>query len=753
MAACCVIESTHRIDIVRVIQMTHIFDKVVAGRHSSPLDRASSDPDFARQRFEAFRQFKERAMLFSTEGDTHESMMIALYPPIEVARQIAAIPGVETLPEDMHITLLYAGSVQEMTDLDVAHIVWATTQWARSFHPFKVKVNGLGLFNPSEGSGDKSVAYAVIDSPEIDYFRNAIAYEIAPFFELRSDHGFNPHITLAYMEKGTPYPIQDMPTIEFEVESVALAMGDRVAHYPLGKSLDKSEDKEDGMTRHHRSILTNMQRVYEMLRTMFSDPVVNRDISLNGIAMQCVSWFEARNMEAGDDWDSYHFLQEVYAAEDGGIYVISVSGGKLFKWVAQVDHSTGDIALGEPKQVTQVFTNSSESRTIRVQVREDGRYEAFAVLSTAMINKDGQIDSRTLFDSFVDRFRGDGSEYINIYHIGHDATRVGELRTIFREGNVLVGYYVLDDNIVAQRVGETLSDPELGKVWGGSIEFWTDEEPEILQIAEGVTAPVFRTGTLLGYSIALVADGAAWGTKHLMVNRMNKTNREKVELLLQGDTEAMAVVESWVDEANERTLKPGIITHTTATDAEAEVDQEIDVTEVEHAVDDGTGNDPAEVATGVDEEMVMWLLDQVAQSEWGTSVDTRIGDLMKRIADAEAIIATMTESQTAESDEEHVADGDQDDEEDVEMQVMNDRVDHVSESVALIDGRLASIEESLQRMQNRQDASSPASVKTVARPAAIKKRPTEQERGTKGDKKDVVSASATWKPTGLFSKK
>jgi hypothetical protein len=144
-------------------------------------------------------------------------------------------------------------------------------------------------------------------------------------------------------------------------------------------------------------------------------------------------------------------MQELYVGDDGSMYVISVSSGRLYKWTMTVDAASDTVAIGEPTQVTQVFSSSSESRALNVRQREDGRYEAFSILSTAMLNKDGQIDSRTLFDDFVRRFRGDGTEYINVYHIGHDATKIGELRAIFREGNLLIGYYVLDDNIVAQR--------------------------------------------------------------------------------------------------------------------------------------------------------------------------------------------------------------------------------------------------------------------------------------------------------------
>jgi 2'-5' RNA ligase len=78
----------------------------------------------------------------------------------QVAEQLAGITGVETPVEEMHITLLYVGNVQEMTDQQVASVIFVTSLWARNFHPFTLKVNGIGRFNASDGSDGKDVLYA-----------------------------------------------------------------------------------------------------------------------------------------------------------------------------------------------------------------------------------------------------------------------------------------------------------------------------------------------------------------------------------------------------------------------------------------------------------------------------------------------------------------------------------------------------------------------------------------------------------------
>jgi hypothetical protein len=85
----------------------------------------------------------------------------------------------------------------------------------------------------------------VIDGHEIDILRMEVAHELLMHgIELRKDHGFNPHITLAYVEQGSDSPITQVPTIEFEVASLSLAIGDKIAHYGLGSGEESGETVE-----------------------------------------------------------------------------------------------------------------------------------------------------------------------------------------------------------------------------------------------------------------------------------------------------------------------------------------------------------------------------------------------------------------------------------------------------------------------------------------------------------------------------
>lgn len=466
-----------------------------------------------------------------------------------------------------------------------------------------------------------------------------------------------------------------------------------------------------------------LKRQLEMaLRTLLgivTNPKVSRDIGVSSIGGQVITLLDAYNMEnAGENWTNYHFLQDLYMDEEGGMYCISVSDGVLYKWSVSVDLATNAVGLGEPTMVKPFFSeNGSESggsekeepvqqtiKPFRVRKRTDGRYEALAILSTCQLNKSGEIDSRKLFDCFVNRFKGDGSEYINIYHIGRAATRIGELKTIFREENLLIGHYVLDDSPVANAVGRTLAADEEGK-WGGSIEFWSDDEGVMVEIAEDIYVRAFDTGTLFGYSIAPSAHGAAWGTMNMQLERtMTPAGKLVVDELLGGDEEAKKAFEQMVDTRNARINEPGVVTRTTeppAPVAEARTEEQREVTgsDAEDYGDEdevvSVDADGASLEIGSEEwdTLVQAVTDAVIASEWGRQLVSDHETFSSRLASVESSIETL---QAAIGEEQTSAEDVADDETAEHMQT-----------------RIASLEADVARLRSFYDANSSPSHRTL----------------------------------------
>lgn len=663
----------------------------------------------------------DRAQLFDVSHDEHSGLMIALFPPPDLAKQISSLPGVETQPDELHITLAVLGGIDDLDDSDVAAAILKTKTLAKNFGPIELKINGIGRFNASDSSDAKDVIYAVIDSPTIDDLRSRLVSALRSVgIKPKSDHGFNPHMTLAYIDSGAESPIDQIETIALTIDEIHVCVGDKRRAYQLtGKRM-------------YPKPVEQLLKLYGVLRSIFDDKLVSRDMALTQVGSQVMEMFDKRNMEQPADEGNYHFFQDLYMGDDGTFYAISISGGRLFKWRLEVDAQNNVVELGVPAMVKPQFTEAVQGRT-RVREREDGRFEAFSVMSTAMLNKDGQIDTRALYDSFCERFKGDGREYINIYHLGRDATRIGEIRSIFREENLLVGYYVLDDNLVAKRVAETLSKDESG-LWGGSIEFFSDDEPQPIEVSQGVTAEVFTSGTLLGYSIAKTVHGAAWGTEHYAREKMDKRNKQNVLDLLNGDESAVAIVEQWLDERNERIKASGAITRTAEGEVEEQLAEgeeqtaEIEEQVAEEVTDQVEGEEEVERVIELDAETLDMITAAVVNSEWMMGFHEAFMAL-------EARVAALDGASSEEAPVEAIS----------------------AEEVAQLKEEIAGISEEMTRLSALYGASRPAQTQTPARErVVIKTTPAAKPAQTgKTASKPVVVEQTTngvprWRPLGII---
>jgi hypothetical protein len=193
-----------------------------------------------------------------------------------------------------------------------------------------------------------------------------------------------------------------------------------------------------------------------------------------------------------------------------------------------------------------------------VRQTKDGRWFGCSILCTATVNKMGILDSRKLFDSFVERFAGDGSEYINVLHLGGGQSRIGTLRHIWREDKLLVGLYEFTKgDAVAEACARTLSRDEDG-YWGGSIEFRHFGAPLLVEVAEGIKLPTTHDGKLFGYSVARNMDCAAWYTGNVIVQERTMTEKDRaVAFELLGDSELVDQLAGRLDDAN-RTLADAV---------------------------------------------------------------------------------------------------------------------------------------------------------------------------------------------------
>jgi 2'-5' RNA ligase len=159
-------------------------------------------------------------------------VMIALYPPREVAEKLAIPDG---NPADvLHVTLGYLGQADDLPDgavLDLIDLVRAATAGQPTLAG---TVGGLGEF---PAGPDGKPVYVPVDVPGLSRLRERIAAVLTvgglpPF----SDHGFTPHLTLGYNVAAKP-----VKPVDVTFDAVWVVAGDERVAVPLGD--DDSEGK------------------------------------------------------------------------------------------------------------------------------------------------------------------------------------------------------------------------------------------------------------------------------------------------------------------------------------------------------------------------------------------------------------------------------------------------------------------------------------------------------------------------------
>lgn len=169
----------------------------------------------------------------------HTGLMTGYWLPAAVANQLA-VPGGEA-PEELHLTLCYCGDTGQMEDVTIARALIACHRIASLYSPMKGKVGGLLRFNASPQSDGRDVFAAQVDIPDLPAFRQRLADALtAVGCAPDKAHGYTPHITLAYIDRGAALPREQIPDMPLTIEAIDIALGGKRTRVMLTGGADSA---------------------------------------------------------------------------------------------------------------------------------------------------------------------------------------------------------------------------------------------------------------------------------------------------------------------------------------------------------------------------------------------------------------------------------------------------------------------------------------------------------------------------------
>lgn len=160
----------------------------------------------------------------SEQPDYSGSAMIALYPPLEVAKALALPAGLA--PADIHLTVADVG---DAATVDRQALLAA----AREINcpRFTATISGAGRFS----GDDKDVLVALADSPHLEDLRHATLTALASHsIPAPREHGYCPHLTRAYIAPTDTTPAERLAPIPVLFTTLSVVHGTNRTDLPLG---------------------------------------------------------------------------------------------------------------------------------------------------------------------------------------------------------------------------------------------------------------------------------------------------------------------------------------------------------------------------------------------------------------------------------------------------------------------------------------------------------------------------------------
>lgn len=190
----------------------------------------------------------------------HDGFFVCLQLEKDTAEELAQDPSelMNEKAKDLHITLCYCEDVDELGQDKIDQAIDIIRGVAAENAPLEGKIGGWGRFTGGETSDGKEVIYATPDVTGLTALREELAERLTSIgVAPRGDHGYTPHITLAYVNAGEDY-VPDLPEgLKLSFGEISIRAGEhketvKLSGKPISpreamRILTAEENSEDGI--------------------------------------------------------------------------------------------------------------------------------------------------------------------------------------------------------------------------------------------------------------------------------------------------------------------------------------------------------------------------------------------------------------------------------------------------------------------------------------------------------------------------
>ncbi len=171
----------------------------------------------------------------------NDGVMVAFFPAAADATALAMGAGdtpegsIVTTPEEMHLTLAYLGTIDEAR-MKEGELLEYVAGFARGAPIMRGDVNGLARFANDAPTGlpnDLQALVALFDGPYLPEWRQELMWWVEMNGQARRNHGFIPHLTLAYVPAVEATPMKPPAKRPLVFDRVSVVWGNRRTDFAL----------------------------------------------------------------------------------------------------------------------------------------------------------------------------------------------------------------------------------------------------------------------------------------------------------------------------------------------------------------------------------------------------------------------------------------------------------------------------------------------------------------------------------------